>query len=71
MRRDLLTSVEPLFAQISPPCYKIIEQNFQEEYLLPSTTFDHVLPKREREALLEAFLGNSAATAETDSTTPH
>ena len=69
VRRDLLTAVEPLFTQVPLPCYKIIEQNFQEEYLLPPTTFDHVLPKREREALLEALLGNKEATAQTDSTT--
>ena len=52
-RGNLLAAVEPLIEQFPKYCYKIMEEKFQEEYLLPSTTFDHVLPKEEREALLQ------------------
>jgi hypothetical protein len=62
MRRDFLNAVKPFFEQIQPLRYKVIEQAFREAYLLPPTTFDHVLPKKEREALLEALTGKKEAT---------
>lgn len=62
VRRDFLNAVKPFFEQIPPLCYKVIEQAFREAYLLPPTTFDHVLPKKERDALLEALTGKKEAT---------
>ncbi|MGQ0555427.1 MAG: hypothetical protein ACT4PN_05720 [Nitrospiraceae bacterium] len=61
LRRDLLNAVKPFFEQIPPELYKINEQAFREAYLLPPTTFDHVLPKKQREALFEALTGKKEA----------
>lgn len=52
---SLLMAVEPLIKQIPEICYKVTEEQFREEYLLPPTTFDFVLPKNERERLLKEF----------------
>lgn len=57
LRRNFLNAVKPFFEQIPPELYKINEQAFREAYLLPPTTFDHVLPKKQREALFEALTG--------------
>ena len=67
-KKELLAGVEPLMEQIPPWCFKIVEENFQEAYLLPPTTFDHVLPKKEREALLKALLGNKHTIAHDEPT---
>lgn len=56
-RGGLLTAVEPLVELIPKSCFKTLEEHFREEYLLPSTTFDSVLPKNEREALLKVLIG--------------
>ena len=56
-RGGLLTAVKPLVELIPKSCFKTLEEHFREEYLLPSTTFDSVLPKNEREALLKVLIG--------------
>ena len=56
-KTNLLTAVEALYEQIPKGCYHQREEQFREKYLLPPSTFDHALPKKEREALLEELLG--------------
>lgn len=56
-KANLLTAVEALYEQIPKGCYHLLEEQFREKYLLPPTTFDHVLPKKERDALFEVLLG--------------
>jgi len=64
VRESLLSAVEPIYKQVPNSCHMIVEEKFREEYLLPSTTFDHVLPKREREALLKALCGEKKTSSE-------
>ena len=63
---SLLAVVEPLYDQIPRGCYHVREEQFREEYLLPPTTLDHVLPKKERKALLEALFGKKETNPKTD-----
>lgn len=58
-----LSAIEPLVEKVPACCRKIIEEHFQDEYLLPSTTFDHVLPKKERDAVLEKLVGAQGAAS--------
>lgn len=61
LRRDFLNAVKPFFEQIPPELYKVNEQAFREAYLLPSNTFDNVLPKKQMEALFETLTGKKEA----------
>lgn len=59
-KSERITAVQTLYEKIPNDCYYMREEQFGDKYLLPETTFDHVLPKKEREALREALFGMNA-----------
>jgi len=58
-RSDLLKAVEPAVSKWPPACLRMREGDFNEEYLLESNVFDHVLPKKRRDELLAQFHSGS------------
>ena len=51
-RGSTLDAVASLILKWPPPCLRLREGPFEDEYLLENTIFDHVLPKKKREQLL-------------------
>lgn len=56
-RKDILHALEPLIEKWPQECFRIKEYPFEEEYLLPQEVFDHVLPRKQREAYLSYLIG--------------
>lgn len=51
-RREILQIVEPVVEKWPSYCYRVMEGPFKEEYMLKPDVFNNVLPKKQREALL-------------------
>lgn len=64
---ELLTTIEPIHSQW--PGHSIVsdEMSFDLDYLIPEDTFDHVIPRRDRERLLSSAL----EAADTDAESPN
>lgn len=51
-RGSTLDAVVALISKWPPPCLRLREEPFEDEYLLEKSVFDHVLPKKKRDQLL-------------------
>jgi hypothetical protein len=56
-RKDILHALEPILDKWPPERYRVNEYQFGEGYLLHPEVFDHVLPEKQREALLSDLIG--------------
>lgn len=56
-RKDILYAIEPIIDKWPSECFRVNEYQFGEDYLLHPEVFDHVLPKKQREAFLSDLIG--------------
>jgi hypothetical protein len=56
-RKDFLQAAEALIAKWRPDCVLVSEYQFGEDYLLHRGVFDHVQPRKQRQALLSDLIG--------------
>jgi hypothetical protein len=65
-RRETLQVVEPIVEKWPSYCYRVIEGPFEEKYCLKPDVFDNVLPKKQREALLNQLSGSKGQVLRKD-----